>query len=211
MQTTDSPAIAPWGKWDKLSLQLILVAAVAYALVVAVLGVIMIVGEFTSGSRTLSLFVDQPLPAVADAGTAKLVDGHFDTAAVTVSGLTPATSALLSAGSIIGFVTQLLVAASFVYLTWRLLRREPFLKSLTWTFLVAGSVLLIGTIIGQALSGFGGWLVATELGSSPDGESFWPLVMQFDPAPIGLAFVLLLVGCAFDYGQRLSRETAGLV
>ena len=211
MSSTETPAIAPWGKWDKLSLQLILVVSVAYALIVAVLGVIMIVSELSTDARTVTLFVNQPLPAAADAGSATLVDGHFDTAEVRVSGLVPITGALLTASSIIGFATQLLVAASFVYLTWRLLRREPFLTSLTWTFLVAGSVLLIGTIIGQALSGFGGWLVATELGSSPDGESFWPLVMQFDPAPIGLAFVLLLVGCAFDYGQRLTRETAGLV
>jgi hypothetical protein len=207
--TSETPALASWGKWDKAALQLILAGAVVYALIVAVVGVIGLVGELASGERSLTLLVADSLPDAADAGTATLVNGAYETASVTVAGLTPATAGLLTAGGVIGFVTQLLVAASFVYLAWRLLRREPFLRSLTWTFIVAGAVLLIGTIIGQAASGFGAWLVAAELNGS--GGDFWPLMMKFDPAPIGLAFILMLVGCAFEYGQKLTNETRGLV
>ena len=208
MSTQDSPALATWGKWDRAALQLILVGAVIYALVVSVAGVIGLVGQLTSGERALTLYVEESLPTDAAGGTATLVDGAYESASVTVAGLTPATAALLTAGGVIGFVTQLLVAASFVYLAWRLLRREPFLRSLTWTFIVAGAVLLIGTLLGQASSGFGSWLVATELNGP---HEFWPLVMKFDPAPIGLAFILMLVGCAFEYGQKLTNETRGLV
>ena len=211
MSEKEAPALARWGKWDKWALQLILICAIAYALVVAVIGTVGMVGELTSGSRSLTLFVSQPLPDAADAGTATLDSGSYATADVTVSHLTPASAALLTVGSVIGFVTQLLVAASFVYLAWRLLRREPFLKSLTWTFLAAGATLLFGTLIGQGAHGFGSWLVAAELGSTPAADSFWPLAMSFDAAPIGLAFVLMLVGCAFEYAQKLTDETRGLV
>lgn len=209
MTTSETPALATWSRWDRAALQLILGGAVIYALVVAVVGVLGLVGQLATGERTLTLFVEQDLPASAAGGTATLVDGAYESATVTVAGLTPTTAGLITAGGVIGFVTQLLVAASFVYLAWRLLRREPFLRSLTWTFIVAGAVLLIGTIIGQALSGFGSWLAATELNDGVDG--FWPLMMKLDPTPIGLAFILMLVGCAFEYGQKLTNETRGLV
>jgi hypothetical protein len=209
VSTHETPALATWGKWDKAALQLILVGGVIYALVVAVAGVAGLVGQLTSGERMLTLFVEGNLPASAAGGSATLLEGSYESATVTVAGLTPATAGLLTAGGVIGFVTQLLVAASFVYLAWRLLRREPFLRSLTWTFIVAGAVLLIGTLLGQAASGFGSWLVATELNDGMNG--FWPLMMRFDPAPIGLAFILMLVGCAFEYGQKLTNETRGLV
>ena len=209
MTTSDTPALATWGRWDRAALQLILAGAVIYAVVVSIAGIVGLVGELSSGERTVSLFVEQELPASAMEGAATIVDGGYETATVTVTSLEPVTAGLLTTGGVIGFVTQLLVAASFVYLAWRLLRREPFLRSLTWTFIVAGAVLLIGTILGQAASGFGSWLVATELNDGPEG--FWPLVMKFDPAPIGLAFILMLVGCAFEYGQKLTNETRGLV
>ena len=211
MSIAETPAVAPWGKWDRISLQLILAGGIVYAAVVLVVGTIGVVSELVSGNRTLSLPVSAELPPEANIGTAQLLNGHFESALVTVEGLTPASAALLTAGAIIGFVTQLLVAASFVYLAWRLLRREPFLKSLTWAFIVAGAVLLLGTVIAQMLSGFGGWLVAAELGATAGPDSFWPTAMNIDLTPVGLAFILMLVGCAFEYGQKLSRETAGLV
>jgi len=207
--TSDTPALATWGGWDRAALQLILVGAVIYALVVTVGGIAGLIGELSSGERTVSLFVEQSLPASATGGAATIVDGGYETATVTVAALEPITAGLLTTGGVIGFITQLLVAASFVYLAWRLLRREPFLRSLTWTFIVAGAVLLIGTILGQAASGFGSWLVVTELNDGAEG--FWPMVMKFDPAPVGLAFILMLVGCAFEYGQKLTHETRGLV
>ena len=211
MSDTQTPVVAPWGKWDRISLQALLAFGVIVALVSLVVGTIGIVTQLVSGSRQLTLPTDSDLPTSADAGTAEILYGRFDSAAVTVTGLTSATAGILTAGTIIAVVTQLLVAASFVYLAWRLLRREPFLKSLTWTFILAGAILLIGTILAQALAGFGGWLVITELGATPDGESFWPMTMGIDLTPVGYAFILMLVGCAFEYGQKLSRETAGLV
>jgi len=211
MSDTQTPAVAPWGKWDRISLKIILVGGIVYATVLLAVGTIGTITDLVTGQQLLSLTVNEKLPAAADTGTATLVDGRYDSARVFVADLTPATSGLLTAGSIIAIVTQLAVAAVFIYLTWRLLRREPFLRSLTWSFVAAGAVLLLGSIIGQTLSGIGSWLTAAELGATTDSDSFWPTVFTFDAAPLGLAFVLMLVGSAFEYAQKLTVETRGLV
>jgi hypothetical protein len=53
-------------------------------------------------------------------------------------------------------------------------------------------------------------LAANDLnGDSIDG--FWPVAGRFDPSFLGPAFALLLVGLAFEFGERLQRETEGLV
>ena len=210
-ETTEPPTAVAWSRLDRLSLRAILGGGILVAAIMAAVGCTSIISELASGHRSVRLIVDQPLPAAADAGAATILDGRYDTALVTVGDLAPVSAGLLTAGSIVMLVTQLLVAASFVYLAWRLLRREPFLRSLTWAFIGAGAVLLVGTLVGGSLSGFGGWLVAAELGGSADDDSFWPLAMSLDLGPVGLAFVLMLVGCAFEYAQNLSRETAGLV
>lgn len=210
MSSIDTPASVAWGKWDKLSLQLILAGVVIYAVVVLIAGIVDIVMSLASGDRLLSLTINEPLPTGVDTGTATLLDGRLDSARVYVTDLTPITTGLLDAGLIVGVITQVLVAASFAYLAFRLLRRRPFMKSLTWSFLAAGAVLLIGSIVAQALTGFGSWLVATELGSNPDND-FWQMSFTVDVAPLGFGFALMLVGSAFEYAQKLSRDTEGLV
>lgn len=210
MSSIDTPASVAWGKWDKLSLQLILAGIVIYAVVVLIAGIVDIVMSLASGDRLLSLTINEPLPTGVDTGTATLLDGRLDSARVYVTDLTPITTGLLDAGLIVGVITQVLVAASFAYLAFRLLRRRPFMKSLTWSFLAAGAVLLIGSIVAQALTGFGSWLVATELGSNPDND-FWQMSFSVDVAPLGFGFALMLVGSAFEYAQKLSRDTEGLV
>ena len=210
MSSIDTPASVAWGKWDKLSLQLILAGVVIYAVVVLIAGIVDIVMSLASGDRLLSLTINEPLPTGVDTGTATLLDGRLDSARVYVTDLTLITTGLLDAGLIVGVITQVLVAASFAYLAFRLLRRRPFMKSLTWSFLAAGAVLLIGSIVAQALTGFGSWLVATELGSSPDND-FWQMSFSVDVAPLGFGFALMLVGSAFEYAQKLSRDTEGLV
>jgi hypothetical protein len=211
MSAAEVPAIAPWGKWDKASLQAIFGAGALYGLLVLVVSAVGVISELVTGERLLTLPVSQPLPSAADSGPAVLSDGHFETATALVSNLSAGTSALLTTGSIVGALSNLLVIAAFLYLVWRLLRREPFQRSLTWIFVTAGAVLMFGSIIGQAISGIGTVQAMSELGSTVDADSFWPVAFTFDGAPLGLGLVLLLVGAAFEYAQKLSTETRGLV
>lgn len=211
MTDADAPALAPWNKWDKASLQAIFGVGAVYGVLVFVISAVSVISELVTGQRLLTLPVSQPLPAAADSGPAVLLDGSFETATALVSNLSASSSVLLTLGSIVGAVSNLLVIGAFLYLVWRLLRREPFQRSLTWTFVTAGAVLMLGSIIGQSLTGFGTMQAMSELGSTVDADSFWPIAFTFDGAPLGLGLVLLLVGSAFEYAQKLSAETRGLV
>lgn len=211
MSAHEVPAIAPWGKWDKAALQAIFGVGIFYAGLTLVIGVIGIVTELVSGRYLLSLPVSQSLPSSADAGSAAIVDGQFDSASVLVSNLSSVPGALLTAGSIVMVASNLLVLGAFLYLVWRLLRREPFIRSLTWTFVAAGAVLLIGSLVGQVLIQVANLMAMSELGSSADDPGIWTTVVQIDAAPLGLGVILMLVAAAFEYAQKLSVETRGLV
>lgn len=206
------PAATTWGTADRWSLRIILVGVSSYAAIVLAIGIVSTIANLASGDRTLSLFVNQDLPAAADDGTAAIVDGRLDNATIRVTDLSAGASTLLLAANIIGTVTQLAVALAFVYLCWRLLRREPFLRSLYLAFLSAGAALTIGSVVEQGLRGIGSWTVITELGGgTPDSDSFWPLTLSFDGGPVGLGIALMIVAVAFEHGQKLARDTEGLV
>jgi hypothetical protein len=202
---------AQWDKWDKAALQAIFGGGILFAALTLIIGVVSIVTEVASGQRLLSLPVNETLPATADAGTAVIVDGHYDAASVLVSNISTGASVLITAASILLLVSNLLAAVAFLYLVWRLLRREPFIRSLTWTFVVAGAVLLIGSLIGQVLLQIANLQVMSELGATVGGAGIWATAVQLDAAPLALGFILMLVGAAFEFAQKLAADTKGLV
>jgi hypothetical protein len=208
----EEPVLAPWSRWDRLGIWIMLVGAVVVALLAFVVGIGGLAGELASGTRHVTLLTDQPLPTEASTGTATIVDGGFDTARVELADLTAGTATLLTIGGLLGVLVQASVALSFAYLAWRLLRAKPFMGSLTIAFVVAGAALAVGGLVTQFVTGFGQWNAVLELGSDVAADdAFWPLVMAVDAAPIGLGFALLIVSSAFQYGERLTRETDGLV
>ncbi|TFC00826.1 hypothetical protein E3O42_12040 [Cryobacterium adonitolivorans] len=70
--------------------------------------------------------------------------------------------------------------------------------------------LLLGTVLWQGFGGLGRMIAAGELnGDAPGG--FWPLATLVDLAPGGTGVVLLVAAAAISMGQRLQRETDGLV
>jgi len=205
------PSIAPWGRWDRIAMWWILVGSIAYAGVVLATGIIGLVHQLSTRTWTGSLIVDERLPPSADAGTASLIRGRYESAEVTLGDLSDAAFALLTAGMVLSIVTTATVALSFVYLSWRLLRAKPFKKSLTAAFLTAGSALLIGTVLSVGLDTIGRMITVSELLGDDTIEGFWPVTVQGDLGPIGFGLALLVVACAFEYAERLSRETDGLV
>ena len=206
-----TPALAPWGRWDRVAMWLILGGSIIYAFVALAFGIGALVHQLVTGTWTGSLAVDQALPAEADAGSATLIRGSFESAAVTLGGLSGWAFGLLTAAQITGLVTTAVVALTFVYLSWRLLRAEPFKKSLTVAFITAGAALLIGSIIGLGFEALGRMLAVSELVGDDKLAGFWPFAFSGDLTPIGFGFALMIVACAFEYGERLTRETDGLV
>jgi len=206
-----TPAIAPWGRWDRMAMWWILAGSIVYALIVLVTGITRLVHQLSTRTWSGTLIVDEPLPPSADAGTAALLEGRYESAAVTLGDLSGTSFGLLTAGLVFSIITTATVALAFVYLCWRLLRSKPFKKSLSIAFLTAGTALLIGTVLSIAFDGLGRMIVASELVGDDELEGFWPMAAQGDLGPIGFGLALLIVACAFEYGERLSRETDGLV
>jgi hypothetical protein len=213
MQTAQrkTPALAPWDRWDRIAMWAILGGSAVYALVVLASGIVRLAHQAVSQTWTGSLIVERALPTEADAGTATLIAGSYESATVTLGDLSGWAFGLLTTSLVITVITSATVALSFVYLSWRLLRAEPFKKSLTFTFITAGAALIIGSLVSLGVEALGRMIAVSELLGDDKTTGFWPMAVTGDLAPIGFGFALLVVACAFEYGERLTRQTDGLV
>jgi hypothetical protein len=161
----------------------------------------------------LRLEVDHALPEGIGGGTATLIEGAYDSAAVSASGLSAGVVTLLTVARGFGLLTTAAVAWSVAWLAWKLLRGRPFAASVGNALATAGGALALGGLLSQGLGGFGSWIAIEELlgDVSADADSFFPLVMGFDPAPLGYGFAMMLIALAFERGRRLQQDTDGLV
>ncbi|TFD54418.1 hypothetical protein E3T55_02980 [Cryobacterium frigoriphilum] len=184
-------------------------AAIMVALISLTLGLIHLLTGLTSDRIPLTLTVDAPLPAEADAGTATLVEGTFASASVLISGLSPLPVFLWALSSVVAMVTTAVICAAVAHLCWKLLRRRAFDRSVTRMALSVGFVLVLGSIIGGGFGGLGLMIATGELGAP--STPFWPLAVFLDLTPMMVGFVILLVAMVIEVGTRLQRDTEGLV
>lgn len=187
-----------------------LVGAAVIAAIIVVVGTIATTHTLTSGQVPLNLVALHPLAPATDPGTAKIVSGEYETASVFVSHLTAGTVALAVTASIANTLTQAAVAVLVAILAWRVLRRRMFRRSLSYAATFAGGILLIGGLIAQGAGGLATGVAASEINGGT-GRGLWPMAGRFDLTFLGVGLALLLVGLAFEYGERLQRDTEGLV
>lgn len=158
----------------------------------------------------VTLFADAPLPDTASAGTARLLEGSFSTAQVAVNGLSALPRFLLTLETGTALVTGLLVSATVAYFCWSVLRRRPFNRPVFALVALVGYALILGTIVGQGFGGLGRMIAAGELNADP-ASGFWPLAALVDLGPAGTGLVLLVAAGSIRLGQRLQRDTDGLI
>ncbi|MET0161931.1 MAG: hypothetical protein ABW204_04695 [Microbacteriaceae bacterium] len=161
----------------------------------------------------LRLEVDHALPEGIGGGTATLIEGAYDSAAVSASGLSAGVVTLLTVARGFGLLTTAAVAWSVAWLAWKLLRGQPFAASVGNALVTAGGSLAIGGLLSQGLGGFGAWIAIEELlgDVSAGADPFFPLIMGFDPAPLGYGLAMMLIALAFERGRSLQQDTDGLV
>ncbi|WP_130177252.1 hypothetical protein [Cryobacterium sp. SO1] len=189
---------------------LILGGALIWGLLGTGIGAAILIGQLLQDRFVVTLFADAPLPPSASAGTAQITGGTFDSAGITVTGLSALPRFLLTLEGSTTVATTLLVSATVAYFCWSVLRRRPFNRPVFWLVALVGYALLLGTVLGQGFGGLGRMIAAAELnGDAPEG--FWPLATLVDLAPAGTGLVLLVAAAAISLGQRLQRETDGLV
>ena len=167
--------------------------------------------SLATGSTPLTLALDHSLPATADRGSATIVGGGYDSASILVSDLDAGTVVLATVARIAGILTQAAIAASVAVLAWRLLRGRTFRRSLSLTITFMGALLVIGGLVSGGVGVLASWMAADQLNGNSTGGGFWPMVGTVDGTPLGIGVCLLLVGLALEYGERLQRDTEGLV
>lgn len=183
------------------------VVAAAASLVV---GSIAATSTLVSGQVPLSLVAEHALPPGTAAGTAKIVSGSYETASLVVSHLSGGAVALATTSSIANTLTQVTFALLVAILAWRLLHGQPFRRSLSLTVTLGGGILLLGGMLAQGAGGLATGIAALELNGAAR-HGLWPLAGRFDPTVLGVGVALMLIGLAFEYGERMQRDTEGLV
>ncbi len=175
-----------------------------------VFGAIQTITGLADGHIALTLIADHALPRDADAGPAVLVSGRYNTAGVVVANLPGGVVALATLASITSILTVAAVAVCIAVPAWRLLRGQLFRRTMTLIVTFAGGVLLVGGFISQGSGRLAAWMAAGEL-NGPGRDGIWPIAGIIDFTSIAFGVVLMLVGLAFEYGERLQRDTDGLV
>lgn len=197
------------GKVGQVLTWAVLAGAVLWGVLATGFGAVTLISQLLRDRFTVILFADAALPPAASAGTAALEGGRYATAEVTVSGLSDLPRFLLTLEASTSLATTLLVSATVAYFCWSVLRRRPFNRPVFALVALVGYALVLGTVLGQGFGGLGRMIAAGELNSNPTG--FWPLATLVDLGPAGTGLVLLVAAGAIHLGQRLQRDTDGLI
>ena len=187
--------------------------ALVYAVVALAGGVIAVVESLSSATLELTLPATASLPASVlgnpDAvGQARVVGGQFTQGSASIADLGLAPRALHAAGSGILALTAVTVALALAYFCWKLHKRQPFMAATTRAVTIAAAALLAGGFTGQALLGFSTWTAIDQLGLDQD---LLPLSIQINLLPVAAGIALAIVATAFQLGERMQRDTEGLV
>lgn len=131
---------------------------------------------------------------------------------VSFEALDAGTRWLLLAEVALPALATVIVCAALWWLGLSLIRQRAFRKSMVPVLATASLALIVAGMIAPLLGGIARAQVVEQLtASGADSRGFWMLLVQLDPAPIGWGIALALVATAFEVGQRMQRETEGLV
>ncbi|MFC4222573.1 hypothetical protein [Lysinibacter cavernae] len=194
---------------NKALVWVVFVGAIVSAFATLAMATVAIVRQLTTGEYDVSLNAETPAPA--SFGSATINEGTLSAAQLTVSDLTPGASALLIGGQVAFLLTALSIAVAVAVLCWGNLKGKPFTRGASRSFALLGAALLIGSLLSQALTGFGGWLVAEQLNGVGESNQYWPLSLNISALPIVAGFVVMVIALSFEVGERMQRDTDGLV
>lgn len=159
---------------------------------------------------TLSVAASAAVPADAATGSASIVSGEFDRAFLVVAGIDLWPRIALAASAAVSALSSFAVAATIVALCRAILVGRPFVRSMTWLLSTASIVLIGGSVVGLALDTFATFSIAAALNSDPM-DAVFPFANEYDFAPLLIGLVLGAVATAFHLGQKMQRDTDGLV
>jgi hypothetical protein len=189
-----------------------LVLAVLVLLAVAAAGIASAVETVRTGVVHTSLEMRGSLPAEADAGTADLRAGAYRTAEVAVGELSGGIVAVHVVRIALDAIVGIALAGTVAIIARRLLRPDPLARRLSLVVTLAGGIVMIAALLSLGARTTVAWLVGGELNDPAAGlDGFWPVVAEVDASAVALGFALMIVGLVVEHGERLQRDTRGLV
>lgn len=196
------------GLVEKTILGFIAGAAAAIGVVEAVFLVQRIIDRATSAEITLrGVPLAESLPAeLADASPA-IVSAGYDTVTLVVDGAPDSARAALIVAAVVTSLLTIGICAAVAWLCLRVFVGRPFVRSATWGI---GIVAILVIVAGMAAPFFTG-LANAETAKALGLDELPALLIVFDAAPLGWGLALAVVAAAFEIGQRLQRDTQGLV
>jgi len=199
MNTAAVRARRALGLAEKVILGFIAGAAAA----VAVVEVVLLVQRLVSRASGPVLLTDVPLAAPLDAGFA---GATFDAVSLTVDLSAGGRAAMMGAAAVSSLLV-LGICAALAWLCVRVFLGKPFVRSATWGIGVVAILVLVAGMVGPLLTG----IANAEAALALDTAQLPPLLVELDLSPLAWAFALTVVAAAFEIGQRLQRDTEGLV
>lgn len=148
-------------------------------------------------------------------GSPLIVEAHYETLRLTVEGLSGAARGWLVATDVFGGLLATGLCLIVAWLGMRVLTGRPFAKSLTWGTFAAAILVIVTGAGNQLAAAIARAEVVDFLGddmvASGGTEGFYYLMMTLDPAPFAWGIGLAVLTAAFQIGERLQRDTEGLV
>ena len=200
---------------DRIALLVLAFIAAAGSLVGALVHFALGTTRLAPGETHVEVLTSMELPHAGTPGAGDepgIISAGFDTARIVATGLSDATRLVLGAGTIITALTILVVGGAIAWLLALAASGKPFRRSLRVSTRAAGTALTFGPLLALGLTGLGQMWAADELRHLADDvlvPGFSVPLLAFAIPVVGLA--VLALSYVFDVGERLQRDTEGLV
>ena len=198
----------PPGTTDTVTIASAVIAgslAAFWGITVTIIGVVGAVNTLTADAVTM------PQPVSVDitpgpSGSLQILEGSYRSADIVVTGVTDVVRALLVSGMILDVIMHLALVFGIIMLCVSLVRGRPFIPAMVRTLVFMAFALVICGMLSSGLLGFANMEVASAL----DRPEF-PIVAELDFTSALVGIALALVATAFKFGERLQRDTEGLI
>ncbi|MET4637731.1 hypothetical protein [Mycetocola sp. 2940] len=192
---------------ERIDLWTVIVVGAVAALITIGFAAVRLAGILpNSGVEVLVPFVNTPASLPIGPGGAA-VDVEVDQGVLTVSGLPGSVVTFLALAVLVDAVMTLTIIGCLGIVCVNLMKGHAFSRTNPRLIIVSAVVLIAGTAFGSILQTMG----ANGALAAVSGGSFDGVVASGSIAPYFVAAGLAAVSVAFTAGERMQRDTAGLV
>jgi hypothetical protein len=208
---TATPVLRQTWSIGRVTLLVLVGGSAIYALAAGVFGITEIVVQAIYGQAVMTVH----WAAEGDTGFGffttvgvhgSTISGNLESATVGVNNLTGFALTLKAIGDGLGVLAQVALALCAYGIGRALLRGRPFSRDVTRNAIIAAVSLLGFGVASQLVSWWARVVILNEMDSVQFSRN-----LTFDPAVLTAGLAVALVAVAFRYGERMQRDTEGLV